>query len=320
MSSLVLITKKLLCLGFTLLLLMMVPSKVICQKKANNRSNSIAVDFDSYYSKKYQSFSDTARGSVVQSKASIFDRLNPDSSEYHLLIICNQNYKDKEWSSLQWPIHDGKEIERVLTGKYNFKKQNVTFLIDPSRSQIYGSLQSLARKLKEKDNLIIFYAGHGIYDVDMNMGYWIPSDGEASNSSNWFANDELKRILKTMKTQHILVIADACFAGTLTRSGGSGVNSLINWDEILPNTMLKSRYGLKSRKVLTSGALEQVPDKSVFLESLVQILERNSLKYMVSEQLFDKVKRSIEKQTPLLSVITESGNEIGSDFIFRLKE
>lgn len=298
------------------------PAVAQTQAQKPNRSKSIAIDFDSYYSKKNEIIIDTIRGSVVQKSASFFDRINPDSSSYHLLIICNQNYKDKGWTSLKWPIHDGNEIRRVLTSRYSFEENNVTFLTDPTRAEIYNSLLGLTRKLNVNDNLIIFYAGHGVYDLAMNMGYWIPSDAETQNSSNWIANDEVKRILKAMKTQHILVIADACFAGTLTRNGVSGglTNTTIDWNEMLPNNMLKNRYALKSRKVITSGSLEQVPDKSVFLESLVNMLETSNLKYLVSEQLFDRVKRSIEEQTPLMSVIPDCGNELGSDFIFRLKD
>jgi hypothetical protein len=154
----------------------------------------------------------------------------------------------------------------------------------------------------------------------MNMGYWIPGDGDRSNQANWFANDELKRLIKAINTQHTLVIADACFAGTLTRGGPLLSENQVNWEAVLPNNMLQSRYGLRSRKVMTSGALEQVPDKSDFIETLVAVLQNSTLKYLTAEQLFDRIKKSISKQTPLFSVIPDCGHEAGGDFIFTLKQ
>jgi hypothetical protein len=258
---------------------------------------------------------------VIINKGSIYGNYNPDSSTYHLLIICNQNYLDKDWMPLRWPIQDGNRLKNVLVNKYSFKLHNVTMLIDPSRAQMFSAFQKYLKALNRNDNLVIFYAGHGFYDQDMNMGYWIPKDGEVKNPSNWFANDELKRLIKAINTQHTLVIADACFAGTLTR--GQNTNPKkgeVNWEETLPENMITTRYGLKSRKVMTSGALEQVPDKSDFIYALTDILENSTLRYLTAEQLFDRIKKSVTRQIPLFSVIPDTGHETGGDFIFRLKD
>ena len=286
--------------------------QVYLYAQAPNKSTSISINFDSLKAN---------RGpKIINNSGSIYGNLNPDSSEYHLLIICTQNYIDQDWSSLKWPIHDGNRLKAVLSKRYTFKESNVTLLIDPTRTQLYAVFQKYLKTLGKKDNLLIFYAGHGFYDKDMNMGYWIPSDGNDDNPSNWFANDELKRIVKAINTQHTLVIADACFAGTLTRANNNTNKEPINWDAVLPNNMLNTRYGLRSRKVMTSGSLEQVPDKSDFIESLVGILENSTLKYLTAEQLFDRLKKSITNQIPLFTVIPDAGNEVGGDFIFTLKQ
>ncbi len=281
-------------------------------QKKGTKSKPVSINFDSL-----QIDRNSDRGPKIINTGSIYGDLNPDSSEYHLLIICNQNYTDKDWTSLKWPIHDGSRLKDVLTKRYNFKESNITVLTDPTRTQMFAVLQSFIKKLNRKDNLLIFYAGHGYYDQDMNMGYWIPSDGDHANPANWFANDELKRSIKAINTQHTLVIADACFAGTLTR--GKTTSSIIDWDSVLPDNMLRTRYGLRSRKVMTSGSLEQVPDKSEFIEALVSTLQNSTLKYLTSEQLFDRIKKSISNQIPLFSVIPDCGNETGGDFIFTLK-
>jgi Caspase domain len=282
---------------------------LFAQKPKKVKSSSIQINFDS--------IAISERGPKIVNKSSIYGSQSPDSSNYHLLVISIQNYVDKDWVSLKWPIEDGSRLKNVLNRKYSFKESNTTVLLDPTRTQMFAVLQKYAKTLTKNDNLLIFYAGHGYYDQDMNMGYWIPSDGNDDNQANWFANDELKRIVKVINTQHTLVIADACFAGTLTRGKSGGA---VDWEAVLPDNMLRSRYGLRSRKVMTSGSLEQVPDKSDFINSLVNILEESTLKYLTAEQLFDRLKKSISVQTPLFSVIPDCGHEAGGDFIFKLKK
>lgn len=264
------------------------------------------------------------RGAGVAGSGSIYGNMSPDSSQYHALIICNQKYNDTEWRELVWPIQDGTKLREVLTKRYTFQPANVRMLENPTRSELYAAIRQYQRTLNRRDNLLVFYAGHGSYDVDLNEGYWIPRDGEKENSANWFPNSDLKRLLSVIQTQHTLVITDACFGGTLSGLRGDDpatvkTRQLVNWDDQLPDHMLRSRYGLRSRRVMTSGALEQVPDKSLFLESLLWTLQNSTIRYMAAEQLFDQTKRAISQQTPLYTVIPDCGNQAGSDFIFSLR-
>jgi hypothetical protein len=71
---------------------------------------------------------------------------------------------------------------------------------------------------------------------------------------------------------------------------------------------------------MTSGALNQVPDKSVFLEYLIKRLEENQSKYLPAEQLFSSFKMAVinnspEEQVPQYGEVKETGDE-GGDFIF----
>ena len=37
---------------------------------------------------------------------------------------------------------------------------------------------SRPRRAQPEDTVIIFYAGHGYYDEDTELGYWLPADAE----------------------------------------------------------------------------------------------------------------------------------------------
>ena len=63
-----------------------------------------------------------------------------------------------------------------------------------------------------------------------------------------------------IKTKHTLLVADACFSGGIfkTRSAFG-----------TPPAATNALYNLPSRKAMTSGTLTEVPDKSVFVEYLI---------------------------------------------------
>ena len=87
-----------------------------------------------------------------------------------------------------------------------------------------------------------------------------------------------------------------------------------------PKPSIEKIYEMPSRKAMTSGALKTVPDQSVFLEYLVNYLEKNEAKYMYSEKLYIDMKPAVINnsplnQTPLYGTIHGAGDE-GGDFIF----
>ena len=83
---------------------------------------------------------------------------------------------------------------------------------------------------------------------------------------------------------------------------------------------IKKIYNMPSRRAISSGAMETVPDRSVFLKYLIKNLKRNGSKFLLSEQLFVKMKPGVinnspTNQAPLTGVIQQAGDE-GGDFIF----
>ena len=70
----------------------------------------------------------------------------------------------------------------------------------------------------EKDNLVIYFAGHGEIDASTGLGYWLPVDAEKDSKTNWISSREVSMQLERLAARHILVIADSCYSGALTRS------------------------------------------------------------------------------------------------------
>ena len=203
------------------------------------------------------------------------------------------------------------EALRILSNNYTFDEENITQLANPTRNDIIQELDKLAYQLSDRDNLIIFYAGHGLWDEQLNKGFWIPSDAYTSNRANWFSNSDLRDYIGGIKAKHTLLISDACFGGGIFKTRQA-------FADITPAII--ELYKLPSRKAMTSGAMTTVPDKSVFIEYLIKRLKENTESVLSSEQLFASFKiavinNSSTNQVPQFGEIRETGDE-GGDFLF----
>ena len=234
-----------------------------------------------------------------------------NNGKYYALIIGIQDYDDEAIPDLDQPVADAKTLYDILKSNYTFIPENLYFLKNPNRNQIFDALEKLSAKVTKDDNLLIFYAGHGNYDENKKQGYWYPSDAKLSSRASWLTNADLKEYLTSIPSKHTLLITDACFAGSIfkTRSVLTGATRDIN-----------ELYNLPSRKAMTSGTLKEVPDKSVFIEYLVKRLTQNAGKYLSAEQLFSSfrtavINNSANGQVPQFGEIKEAGDE-GGDFIF----
>jgi hypothetical protein len=230
--------------------------------------------------------------------------------KYYALIIGINDYADEDIVDLDYPIADAESFYKVLLNNYNYKSENITFLKNPTRTELYLSFEELGYKVSPADNLLIFYAGHGFWDEKTDIGYWLPHDAARSNSANWFRNSTLRDFIGSIHTKHTLLIADACFSGSIfkTRAGfsntGQGIMKL---------------HSLPSRKAMTSGARkEEVPDRSVFVKYLIKELEQNKDPYLPSETLFGNFKTAVLNNSPNIpqyGTIQNAGDE-GGDFVF----
>ncbi len=231
------------------------------------------------------------------------------TGKYYALIIGIDEYADDEIADLDFPIGDATSFYEILLKFYNFKSEDITFLKNPTRTEMIISLDELGQKVSPSDNLLIFYAGHGFWDEKSGIGYWLPTDAARSNTANWFRNSTLRDFIGSINSKHTLLIADACFSGSIfkTRAGFS-----------TSEQGLIKLHDLPSRKAMTSGALKEVPDQSVFVKYLISALEQNQATYLPSETLFGNFKTKVLNNSPNVpqyGTIQNVGDE-GGDFLF----
>ena len=228
---------------------------------------------------------------------------------YHALIIAVENYPSSSGLvPLNQPIKDGSKLYLALTGKYNFPQEQTTLLKNPTRTEILRALEDTSKKITPKENIIIFYAGHGVWDERLKVGYWLPSDATINNKANWIANSTLRDYIAGIQAKHTLLITDACFSGSIFKSRDAGMTDYA----------MAKIYQLPSRKAMTSGTLSTVPDESKFMEYLLKRLNENNDKYLTAKQLFFSLETAVLNNThtvPQYGTIQDTGDE-GGDFVF----
>ncbi len=237
------------------------------------------------------------------------------AKKFFALIIGVEEYQDPEINDLDQPVKDARSFYDVLTSYYTFDPQNIAYLVNPKREEMTKALDKLVEKITPDDNLVIFYAGHGHWDEKLKQGYWLPSDARSGDRGSWFSNADLKTYIGGINARHTLLITDACFGGGIFKTREAFQDA---------RTDIQELYKYPSRKAMTSGTLNVVPDKSVFIEYLVKRLKENPEKYLPSEQLFASFKtavinNSLNNQIPQFGEIRETGDE-GGDFIFVKKQ
>lgn len=237
---------------------------------------------------------------------------------YYGLIIGVQKYEANSGiNNLDYPIQDAQKIINTLTTHYTFDPQDIVFLKDPTKAQITDEFEKLMEKLTPNDNLLIFYAGHGYWEERMEEGFWLPADAKKGSRGNWLSNGTIKNYVKAIPSKHTLLISDACFSGGIFKTRSAFNPGADKATEEL--------YKVPSRKAMTSGAMKEVPDKSVFITYLTKKLQENSDPYFPAQNLFSTIRgpvtnNSANNQVPQFGVIQATGDEDGEFIFIRRKQ
>ena len=227
---------------------------------------------------------------------------------YHALVIGIDRYRAID--PLKTAVHDARTVADLLSKEYGFK---VTLLVDATRGQILDAFDDLRRALTENDNLLVYYAGHGFLDRDSDRGFWLPVDAHTDRRSNWLSNADIADMVRGARAKHVLVVADSCYAGTLTRNVSVQMSALDDFARLAQQ---------RARTALVSGGLEPVEDAgggkhSVFAKAFIEQLMANTGVVDMS-QIFSAMRRQViltAAQTPQYGDIRQTGHE-GGDFIF----
>ncbi len=242
-----------------------------------------------------------------------------DFGRYHAIIIGNNKYD--ELSDLRTPEADAKMIDKLLREQYGFTTQ---LLINANKLDILTALNSAKEMLTEEDNLIVYYAGHGQLEPNGDRGYWLPVDATIDNTDQWISNTVVTNYLDSITAKQIMVVADSCFSGTLTKA------SIPRMQKAIPDALRKQWLTLmakrKVRTVLSSGGVKPVYDgmaqHSLFAKAFIEQLSRNQ-GVLEGHRLYSDIREDVQQsaielgvdQVPQYAAVKYAGHEVG-EFLF----
>ncbi len=240
---------------------------------------------------------------------------------YYALVIGNDHYL--HWEKLNNAVADATAVAQVLKDQYGFQ---ITLLKNATRKDILGTLNGFRGTLTPEDNLLIYYAGHGYLESEIDRGYWIPVDAHKESNTEWIALPRITDLLPLMKAKHVMIVADSCYSGKLTRTSLAKLRPDLIGEARF--NMLKTLAQTPTRTALTSGGVRPVLDigrgrHSIFANAFLEVLREND-SILEGERLFLAVRTRVTKsairlhfeQIPTYSPIHLAGHESLGDFIF----
>lgn len=258
---------------------------------------------------------------MAQDRGLIFEQETPDTvgetGKNHLLAIGINAYA--HITPLKNAVKDAQDLATMLEQHYQFLPEHICLITDAeaTESRIFAEFRRLIQQVGPDDNVVIFFSGHGQYDDVFKDGFWIPVDAEAGKMEDYIANSRISKTIENIDSRHTLLIADACFSGTLfgeSRSVFSKENATRYHQKV---GSIPSRWGL------TSGRNEIVSDgaaggNSPFTENLLMFFQSHQDAPFSVSDLVQYVKTTTAnnaQQTPIGSPLRNVGDK-GGELIF----
>lgn len=227
-----------------------------------------------------------------------------------LFIIGIDEYHNQK--PLKSSVRDVIDFKNILLEKFHFNEENVYELINENATSknIQDALNGYSKTTNSEDNLVIFFSGHGGFEIKSGRGFWIPVDG-GLDYTTWIPNESIITLINNISCKHIFLICDCCFSNSLLISAGTKASA--------------DYFKFPSRWALTSAYAEAKDSdersNTLFTESILQYLENAESDIRVSE-LIEEVKRIFLVnlfQQPQGYPLLSNGHK-GGEFVFETKQ
>ena len=201
-------------------------------------------------------------------------------------IGVDDYHQGEIWDTLDNAVNDVVAVRQMLTENFGFESPDEWILTNEEATR--GNIRALVDELyslQPEDNLVFFFAGHGISVVrdDETQAYVVPVDVKARAQASGSARRQYLQIrdvladLADLDARHVVAIFDACESG-IALAEGSGFKTRGGSDFTQPDVLMAR----KSRYVITSATEEQKafdgsddrPDNSLFTGWLLEGLRR----------------------------------------------
>ena len=247
----------------------------------------------------------------------------PVGSEHRItraLLFATDVYDS--FSELTNPLLDANTMAAELAMNYGTMVEVVE---NPTLQETMKKIREYATySYDEGDQLLVFFAGHGIYDEVFKEGYVISRDSQDDDDTrtSYLSHSNLRTIINNIPCRHIFLVMDVCFGGTFDPTLASSTRGAEMYEEITVEDFIERKSRYKTRLYLTSGGKEYVPDgrpghHSPFMRKFLEALRT----YGGADGLttVSDILKYVERVDPQPRFGEFGDNEPGSDFLLILK-
>lgn len=253
---------------------------------------------------------------ITVGSSSLADASKLDRTDYAIIFTTN-DYDN--WPDLINPVNDGRMIADELKKNYKF---NVEVMEGGSQSDILKKIREYAeKKYKPLDQVMILFAGHGQFDQTFGEGFVVTKESLANDDAKttYLSHNRLRSIINNIPCEHILLAMDVCFGGTFDQAIAHRGLEEETYKEASQAEMVTRKLTYKTRRYLTSGGKEYVPDgrpgmNSPFARKMLEALRSRGGKDMILT--LGEINTYIEALKPQPRAGEFGDNAPGSDFIF----
>ncbi len=148
------------------------------------------------------------------------DALKGNGRNY-AVIIANAAYAPETgFNALDTPVADGDAIAAELTQKFGFVTSatlpNGTAvsldLRNASGRDIAMALYNVGQVAGADDTVVIYYAGHGIYEPLTTTAFWVPIDAVAGLPPTYLSASTISEAIARIQARKVMLISDSCFS------------------------------------------------------------------------------------------------------------
>ncbi len=126
-------------------------------------------------------------------------------------------------------VNDASAMEKLLQGQYGMKDSNIQVILaeKATKANLVQALDDLVKKVREKDQVILYYSGHGLQVDDDNADEEDEKDEAILAYDNeYIRDDDIGNYIQKMSKRgvDIVFIMDSCYSGTGMKSFNINAN------------------------------------------------------------------------------------------------
>lgn len=179
-----------------------------------------------------------------------------------LIGISDYSLSNGYVPNLDTPARDVRQLESMLRDHYDFVEIETVVDRQATRRGILAAMSRLNRSAGRGDNVLVYYAGHGVLRDD-GAGMWMAAD--SAYEEDGIPNSDLKQRIALLPARRVLLVSDSCFSGAFLKKRGIAVKTeLVKEAEAAQQMSISLVRNINaSREVISSGNLSPVADQGI---------------------------------------------------------